>query len=218
MAQRYWTGAELETLRSRYPHEDTKDVAEALNRTMGAINAKAHELRVLKTPEAYAALRQRLEANPNSIGTRFVKGQIPPNKGQKMDDRVKEKVARTFFVKGHQPHNHKPVGSERWSKGYLQVKVAEPRRWLAKHRVIWEEVNGPVPPHHIVRFKDRDTTNFAMENLELVHRGQHAQDNHNIYPLEIAQAVRLTNKINQLIKNRNHGDKKQATRPPQSPV
>lgn len=207
MGQRYWTAAEKQILIQRYPHEETADVANALGRTMAAVNNKAHELGVHKTPEAYAALRQRLEANPNAIGKRFVKGQIPPNKGQKMPDQVKEKVRRTFFVNGHQPHNHKPVGYELWMKGYLQIKVAEPRRWVAKHRAIWEQANGPVPPHHIVRFNDKNTSNFALDNLELVHRGQHAQDNHTIYPLEVAQVVRLTNKINKLIKSRSNPPK-----------
>ena len=61
---------------------------------------------------------------------RFEKGHVPANKGKKMPAAVYEKSKHTMFRKGHQPNNHREVGSERINvEGYAEIKVAEPRPW-----------------------------------------------------------------------------------------
>lgn len=82
---------------------------------------------------------------------------------------------KTSFRKGQVPVNHRPVGSERISKdGYIEIKIAEPRKWALKHRVVWESVNGKVPKNQIVIFEDGDKTNFNLENLRLISRSDNA--------------------------------------------
>lgn len=74
----------------------------------------------------------------------FVKGQPSHNKGKKGIHYLGSE--KGWFSRGHMPHNHKPVGSERISKdGYVEVKVAEPKKWRLKHNVIWENANGKIP-------------------------------------------------------------------------
>jgi hypothetical protein len=70
-----------------------------------------------------------------------------------------------------------PVGTERISKGYVFMKVAEnPTRpqsknnWKMKHVHVWEQHNGPLPKGWIVLFADRDTRNFDPDNLVAVSR------------------------------------------------
>lgn len=70
-----------------------------------------------------------------------------------------------------------PVGSERWSGGYLYVKVADnplPKKfttadlrknWVAKHRLVWEKERGKIPKDSIVVFLDGDRSNFDLNNL-----------------------------------------------------
>lgn len=62
-----------------------------------------------------------------------------------------------------------PVGSERLraTSGGIYVKVAD-GEWKAKHRLIWEQHNGPIPKGHYVIFADRNMENCNIENLELV--------------------------------------------------
>ena len=36
------------------------------------------------------------------------------------------------------------------------------------HRVVWEQHHGPIPPKHVVRFKDGNTMNWDISNLEMI--------------------------------------------------
>jgi hypothetical protein len=100
---------------------------------------------------------------------RFKKGNVPYNTGTK----GLKKGSSTSFRHGNRPHNWKPVGSERVSKdGYIEVKIAEPHKWKAKHVLIWERGNGPVPKGCAIIFGDRDTRNFSPGNLIKVTRSE----------------------------------------------
>lgn len=104
----------------------------------------------------------------------FVKGQVPANKGKKST----VKYAPSWYKKGYRPHNWKPVGTERVSAdGYVEIKIAESKRWKGKHILVWEEHNGPVPKGHAIIFGDRDRHNFLPDNLILVSRKQLATMN-----------------------------------------
>lgn len=87
----------------------------------------------------------------------------------------------TQFKKGNRPANWRPLESERISKdGYIEVKVADGRlnkNWKAKHIVIYEQHNGPVPPGRAVIFGDGDRRNFDPANLICVSRAQLARLN-----------------------------------------
>lgn len=117
---------------------------------------------------------QACKANHNitsGVDSRFKKGNIPVNKGKKgsMSPEQYEKCKATMFKKGQVPKNHKPVGSERIDKyGYILIKVAEPNKWKAKHRILWEQVNGPIPEKHRLVFADGNRQNICLENLILV--------------------------------------------------
>lgn len=102
---------------------------------------------------------------------RFEKGHIPVNKGLK--GVCAKGSEKTWFKKGHEPVNHREVGSERITKdGYVEVKIAEPDKWRLKHLAIWEQQNGPIPPKHALIFADGDKTNISIDNLLLVTREQ----------------------------------------------
>lgn len=100
---------------------------------------------------------------------RFEKGQQAFNKGVPMRGEVYEKAKATMFKKGHIPHNHKPVGSERVNvEGYIEVKVAEPRTWVFKHRMIWEQHHGEIPKGYVIIFADENKLNTDIENLRMI--------------------------------------------------
>lgn len=101
---------------------------------------------------------------------RFVKGQESWNKGRLMPAHANSR--RTQFKAGQEPHNTRYLGHERLSKdGYVEVSVAEtnphtgyPRRYVQKHRWLWEKANGPVPDGHCLKCLDGDKTNSDPAN------------------------------------------------------
>ena len=87
-------------------------------------------------------------------------------KGRKMS--VKEQSPATQFKPGHMPHNTLPIGTERISCGYVEVKTANPNIWERKHKLIWEQCNGKLPEGWIVVFRDGDKTNLNPDNLDAI--------------------------------------------------
>lgn len=113
----------------------------------------------------------------SGINTRFTKGQDSWNKGTKG---ICAGGIKTQFKKGQKPHNYKPVGSERVNAdGYVDVKIADPNKWKAKHRLLWEKENGPIPKGHVIIFGDGNRRNFQQDNLILVSKSQLAILNKN---------------------------------------
>lgn len=154
-----------------------------------------------------ANAKTRFGVKSGTVGGRFVKGQTPPNKGKKQTDFMTpegiERTKATRFKKGDVPHNARVgyVGRERVGKdGYIQVQVSTGlqdvpnRNFRMKHHVVWEEHNGPIPPHTMIVFADRDKTNFDPENLVAVPRSlwcrisQMAMDYHDRETLELCVA------------------------------
>ena len=115
----------------------------------------------------------------NGLTGRFKKGHIPANKGTH-PPKV-GRMAETQFKKGNLPHNTKPIGYERiTSDGYIEVKVKmRPSSPLAndnfklKHRLIWEELHGPIPEGYIVTFLDGNKQNLEPANLALISKSEH---------------------------------------------
>lgn len=135
----------------------------------------------------------------------FVKGHQPYNKGMKWDDYMsKESQAKCrktcFDSKGTNNSNHKelPIGAETVSKdGYILVKVSEPKGnkghpFLAyKHRLIYEQVHGPIPKGYNVIFADGNIRNFDIDNLILVSNNELLQMNkHNLYYKGCSEATK----------------------------
>lgn len=153
-----YSDVEKEYLASIIPGRSYEEVRQLFNRrfvTSLTINQIAGELKRLGLK--------------NGRQTRFYKGQRSWNEGRKGI----RMSPHTEFKAGHMPHNHKPVGTERISKdGYLEVKVAESKKWMGKHRIVWEQHNGPVPKGHVVVFADSDKMNFCPDNLILVSRAE----------------------------------------------
>lgn len=112
---------------------------------------------------------------------RFEKGHVPANKGTHPPTRGR--MAETQFKNGHLPHNTKPIGYERITRdGYIEVKIkmrpSSPLcndNFVAKHYLVWEEANGPVPKGHKLTFLDGDKQNCSLDNLKLVTNAEHLE-------------------------------------------
>ena len=175
MKRKYWTQSELDYLRRIYPEMSNEEVAMWLHRSKRSVSSKANALGLYKTPEFYDKQMRKGQ---------FVKGQVPFNKGipQKywMSPEGAKRSGRGHFPSGtprdDNPNSrqNKPIGHETVDKdGYIYVITYKGR--VPKHRHVWEQANGPIPPNHCVKFKDGDRTNCSLDNLYLVSRADNCR-------------------------------------------
>ena len=88
---------------------------------------------------------------------------------------TKKGCEKTWFKKGHIPHNRVAVGTEVMSSvGYLKIKIADPDVWVFKHIMEWEKHHGSVPENCLISFKDGDRYNCKIENLMCITRAEHS--------------------------------------------
>lgn len=184
-----------------YPFMYAKDISKELGITLSAVYNYAFSLNLKKDP-SFRAMELKKQADrlkENGVAHRFVKGQAPPNKGQKMSKIVYEKVKATMFKKGQRPVNWKPDGSERVDvDGYTLIKVNG--KFLLKHKYLWEQVNGPMPKGHAIVFKDGNRFNFNIENLECITRQELMLKNTiHKYPSELVGAIKILKNLKKKI-------------------
>lgn len=107
---------------------------------------------------------------------RITPGTVPWNKGREME--WNPNSARTQFKRGQEPHNArgKGVGHERVNVyGYVEICVAETnpytgfeRRYVAKHRWMWEQLHGPLPEGQVLKCLDGNKLNTDPSNWEAI--------------------------------------------------
>lgn len=163
MVMHKYTEEEKAFLQEFVPGHSHKEITEEFNRRFSA-NITVGQIKS-------SIIRYSL--NTGRTG-RFEKGHKTHNKGKK--GVCAKGCEKTWFKKGRLPHNTKPIGYERVSKdGYIEVKIAmrpsdtqSGRNFVLKHRLIYEQANGPIPKGYNVIFLDGDKRNFDLENLALV--------------------------------------------------
>ena len=218
-----WTDEERAVLVARYADTKTADLAADLGLRESQVYQQAKRIGLSKSAAFLrSALSGRLIYGHERGGsTRFKKGQVSHNKGVRRPGYCVGRMGETQFPKGGLPHNTMPVGTERLVDGYVRIKVADNRRpayknWISKHQYLWEQANGPMPAKHIVRFKDGNVANVALENLECVSRAEHAATRglHSLPP-EVVKVHQLRGAImRQINKHRPPAPKKRTGRPP----
>lgn len=103
-------------------------------------------------------------------------GSTPANKGKPMP--YNPNSAATRFKEGQAPHNTKYIGHERVSRdGYVEISIDQvnphtgyERRYVLKHKHLWEQANGPVPDGMCLKCLDGNRLNTDPSNWELISR------------------------------------------------
>jgi hypothetical protein len=117
-------------------------------------------------------MRSRWRMNSGLTG-QYPKGNVPWSKGMKGLHIGGE---ATQFKKGQRSWNTKPAGYESIDQdGFVHFKPPGARKMTYKHRWVWEQAHGPIPPSHVLAFLDGDKTNCSLDNLILLPRGVHAR-------------------------------------------
>ena len=221
--RRPWQDRELALLRSDYPCSPTAKIAKRLERTVTSVYQRAILLGLRKSEEYLASPDACRLRRGDNVGAahRFLPGHVPANKGLRRRGWAPGRMAETQFKPGHRPHTWKPIGSTRYSKeGYLQRKVSDtgypPRDWVGEHVLMWEKAHGPVPPGFAVCFKDGDKAHRALDNFELISRGELMRRNtiHN-YPPDLVDIIRLNSALKRRLRKL---DEEHTDGPPQPPL
>jgi hypothetical protein len=196
-----------EIIRQRFPHEKTQCIADDLGLTYSQVANRAFTMGLKKTLD-FKRSESSGRTNLLTAGAkfRFTPGHTPFNKGKEMPTEVYEKVKATMFKPGNRPHNWKPDGSiverkdtDLSGRVYLYYKLSD-SKWILYHNKIWIDANGPIPNKHIIIFKDGNTRNCQLENLQCISMKDNVLRNSiQRFPEEIKEVIKLTTKLNKTI-------------------
>lgn len=128
------------------------------------------------SPENFKSLCTRNGWSTGRTG-RFFNGHQPHNVGKQMPYNANS--ARTRFKAGNLPHNTRYLGHERVTKdGYVEISISKTnpytgyeRRYVLKHKYLWELQHGPVPAGHVLKRLDGNRLNTHPSNWTLIPRG-----------------------------------------------
>lgn len=223
MSRRPWTPEALAEVCRRYPHERTADIARDLNRSHGAVFLQANAMGLHKTPEFMRDIHGA-QLKQAGVCHRFQPNHTTWNKGKTGSTGNHPNTKRTQFKAGRKPEearNYQPIGSLRIGKdGILQRKITDDpalypsRRWVAVHRLVWEEVNDPMPKGYVVVFRpgmaSTDPDEITIDRVELITRAELMRRNtrHNLPP-ELNALISTKARLTRLITEREKRNEKQ---------
>ena len=161
-----YTDQQKEYLRQGYLDYSVKDLTSMFN----------NRFEQNRTESAIKARLQSWGFRSGRTG-QFNKSSEPWNKGMKGIHLAPE----TEFKKGQLPATTNKVGHERVDErdGTVLIKYRlrgdKPGQsnYKPKHVYLWEQSHGPVPPGHVIRFKDGDNRNLSDDNLVCISRHVH---------------------------------------------
>lgn len=171
-----WTQEDDDYLRREYSDRPNADLAMWLHRSVLSIKARANRLGLRKSPEFAEGQKRK---------NQFKVGQKPFNRGRELkywmspEGQIRSSKGRfqPGVLRSDNPNSrkNKPIGHEKlYSDGYVWIITENGRK--QKHRHVWEQANGPIPPGYCVKFRDGDVTNCSLDNLYLVSRADHLRE------------------------------------------
>ena len=204
--KKVWTDEEKEVFENLFSDTSNKVLAMRFDCSYSAVTNLASRMGLKKSKSFLSAMASTLHEKGKPFY--FVKGGVPPNKGKKVRKETYDKMAKSFFSKGHVPHNTTYDGHERICKhGYVLIRLHK-GKYVHKHRLVWEKVNGAIPKGMLLVFRDGNKNNCSLENLELVSKSENMIRNTiHRFPVEIKESIHLLNKLKRKINTLDHGTK-----------
>jgi len=178
------------------------EIGRILGRPKGSVRQRMKLLGFIVPPE----IKQQFTES-----SFFRKGKEPFNKGVAqrlwMSKESIQKIRSTQYKKGNLPHNTLQdfsVAKRKDKSGitylYIRVKLS---KWVPLHRYVWEQANGLVLKDHNIVFKDRNSLNCNLDNLEMLSNAELLNRNsaHRFGP-EIFKIIQLRGALNRQINKR----------------
>ena len=200
-----YTSEQDQYIRDNYLTMPVKRIASDINGSSTGVygRLKAMELTI---PENVVEQRKK--------ESQFKHGIIPANKGKKQPEYMTqesiERTKGTRFHKGNLPHNtygQDNIIVDRKDKTgikYQWIKLSH-GKWRALHVHLWLQSFGKIPKDYIIIFKDGNTKNCSLDNLEAITRKENMLRNSiQRFPKELKEVIILNSKI----KNKIYAKKK----------
>jgi len=153
-----------------YKNETGPKIANHFGVTINAIRGRIYKLQK----------RGDLPSKETNTG-QIKKGNIPFNKGMK--GLVLNKNGGGKFKKGSIPHNAYPDGHisvREHSDGSVWKYIHfTGRQAHLCHRYLWEQAYGKLSRNDILKFKDGNSLNCTLDNLQKISRKEHIKNNRN---------------------------------------
>jgi hypothetical protein len=207
-----FTTEEDQYIIDHFESQTLDEMALNLGRAMGSVAGRCRKFKLKLSTEIWEqrkmiCIRAALKYGEN---TRFKKGQTSWNKGSK----GLTNSNKTSFKKGNLPHNTKHdgyitlremSGKTKSKRPYFWISL-EKGKWDLLHRYIWRLYYGQIPRGANVQFKDGNSLNCKIENLELVSKPENMQRNtiRNL-PADMREIIILNRQINKIIKEYEQG-------------
>jgi hypothetical protein len=181
-----------------YPNHPTKLLSVATGLEAETLFKRAYKLGLRKTKEfrQKALIEISKTLSENGKAHRFKPGHTPLNKGKAMPPQVYEKAKATMFKPGQMPHNtkhdgHISIRRDKNGRDYAYIRVRQGEYKLL-HRVLWEQNNGTIPKNMIVAFKNGNSLDCTLANMELITKEENMRRNSLVskYPPDIVAAIR----------------------------
>lgn len=182
-------------------------LTKALNQLSREVNATSSRIKRflkrngLKIPEEI--LKKRIQDSYKKPG------HTPYNTGLKQKDYMSaeaiKRSAQSRFKKGGIPPNTLKLNTivqRKDSNGKLYAYIKTAKGFESYQRYLWEKNFGKVKENHIISFKDNDTNNFDLQNLEMISKEENMlRNSKSDFPKEIIPTLVLINRIKKQLKN-----------------
>lgn len=197
---KHFTPEEDSYIKAHYLTTPASRIAKQLGRSEGTVRQRLQLLGITVPPEIAQAFKRN---------TQFTKGSSPINKGKKWKDFMSaEGMAasrKTTFRKGQSVHNEKHDGAisirnDKTGRQYKWIRISK-GVWRMLHVYLWEQANGKVPEGCVIIFKDADSLNVELANLQCVTLRENMLRNSlwKVYPRDIAETIQLRGALNRQI-------------------
>lgn len=210
----YFTKEEDNLIMELYSNTRSDIIANKINIPIYFVYRRARKLGLKKSAQFLASPESGILIKGSTKGakTQFKKGHVPANKGVKMSPEVRERLQHTFFKKGQLPHNTKSDFEISVRHGHLTrnnpipyqyIRISK-EQWKPLHRYLWEENNGPIPEGYNVTFKDGNSLNCSLKNLEMISNEELARKNQLAkWPEDLREVIKINNQLKNLLNDRH---------------
>lgn len=159
----------VDYLRTHYLATNINQMSIAIRRSETYVKGAMKRLGLIQSVELMERFKQESYIKP---------GNVPFNKGKKQTEFMSKEMIRrtkaTRFKVGDRIHNEEYDGAlsfrlDKTGRPYVFIRLAK-AKWALLQVYVWECTYGPIPPGHVIAFKDGNSMDCTLENLKLLTR------------------------------------------------